>query len=118
MSVASQYKETHSNSYSDVISFILQTLIDTIVFGKTTHNTYSYTYFYSCIEPESLATINPVLLLQEALNLFNTCHPSEPFVSSLVSHVTDCLDQLPNAPRLHLPTVTAGTSIKATVFHT
>ena len=59
-------------------------------------------------EPESLSTINPVILLQEMINMFNTCHPSNQFISKLISHVTDCLDQLPNASRLHLPTITAG----------
>ncbi|XP_019856290.1 PREDICTED: ectopic P granules protein 5 homolog [Amphimedon queenslandica] len=91
ISTSSQHKETHTSSYSDIVSFMMHTLIDTVVF-----------------EPESLSTMNPVILLQEMINMFNTCHPSDQFISNLISHVTDCLDQLPNASRLHLPTITAA----------
>ena len=34
ISTSSQHKETHTSSYSDIVSFMMHTLIDTVVFGK------------------------------------------------------------------------------------
>ena len=59
-------------------------------------------------EPDSTHSHQFVALIQEILNLFNTCHPLESFVKSLLGHVSNCLSQLPNASFICLPTVTAG----------
>lgn len=38
LSSASQQKNTQSTSYADIITFLMQTVLDIVVFGKCVHN--------------------------------------------------------------------------------
>lgn len=84
---------------------MIQSIVDIVLYGMnfTPTNVTTFT-----VEPASSSSTLLVSLLQEVLNIFNTCHPSETFVSSLCMHINACLSELPSAQMICLPTISAG----------
>lgn len=64
--------------------------------------------FLTPLEPQELHNGNVVLLMQEILNLLNSCYSTQPIITKIMELTFDLLDQMPNAHLLALPTLTAG----------
>jgi hypothetical protein len=92
---ASQQTQTHNSSYVDAVSFLLQCITDIIQY-----------------EPSSHGSSELTMLMQEILNLFNICYPSQAFVMSLCSSFLSCLSQSDNCPKICIATIKAGIFIK------
>ena len=66
------------------------------------HSSLLLTKCFSSVKPREHGSPNSTALLQEAINLFNLCHPAEDFQDSLLSHIYVILEQMPSAQHICL----------------